>query len=301
MLTDIGHLSPCFRYGQPAINPSWLAQNPELATFWAARRSVSVPIDKYFNWLYQSVWDCDVTLSGSYQTAPDGLGIREITTFSSISKVGSVSTGRENKTPKYNSNGTTTLITSSTFNTDPFQYGRIPEDWLMKQRHNPCVQSNTAAVYFDASYRRTGALIGTTGLGDPPITSFNASSQTSAINITSRVKDNTRYFYASYTVTFAFSRTLTIQPSSSTPQYGTHYDPETKTIWPMLIFGGTPATVNWQGLAPKDSNQPSTHPTTTSLSVDGKSIPAGTSWNVAGVSGNLNISTRWFIKNNRDL
>lgn len=303
MLSSIGHRSACFRYGSPPKTPSWLTDNANQKNFWAARRSVSVSIHTYFSWLYQTVWDCDVTMSGSYRSDPDDRGVRQITTFSSLTKVGAVQPGRENKTPWYNSDGSTTLVPDSAFNTDPNKYGQIPEQDLIKQRHNPCVQTNSAVVYFDGRYRRTGVVIGATGLDDPPITAWTgAPSNVSQISITSIVQDQARYFYAAYTVTFPFSRTLIVQPlESQSPEYGTYYDPSTQTIWPMILFGESPATVNWQGLVPKDADQPSTHPTTTTLTVDGQNIPAGTSWSLGGSSGNLSISTRWFVKGKRDL
>jgi len=273
-----------------------------LQLFWQKRRQVSVPTQQYFSWLYQAVWDCDVTMSGSYQTDPDDRGIRTRTTFTSLTKVGAVQTGRENKTAQYNSDGTTTLVPDPSFNSEPNKYGQIPDSWLIKQRHNPCVQSNSAAVYFDVRYRRTGELIGTTGMNDSPISSWaNAPANASQIFISNLVSDQTRYFYAAYTVTFPFSRTLTIQAFSNSASYATYFEPDQNKIWPMLLFGGSPATVNWQGFAPRDADQPSTHPTTTALTVDGQNIPAGTSWNHQGSSGNLRISTRWFVKGKRDL
>jgi hypothetical protein len=303
VLEEIGHRAPCFAYGEPAENPEWLGNvSQDLQLFWQKRRQVSVTTQQYFSWLYQAVWDCDVTMSGSYQTDPDDRGVRQITTFSSLTKVGAVQTGRENKMPQYNSDGTTTLVPDPSFNSDPSLYGQIPESWLMKQRHNPCVQSNSAAVYFDVRYRSTGQLIKTTGLNDPPITSWaGAPANASQISITSLVSDQTRYFYAAYTVTFPFSRTLGVQPAAGSTLYATHYDPDQNKIWPMLLFGGSPATVNWEGLAPRDAAQPSTHPTTTALGVDGVTIPAGTSWNLGGTSGNLNISTKWLVSGKRDL
>ena len=303
MLEEIGYRAPCFAYGELPENPEWLSNlSQNLQLFWQKRRQVSVSTQQYFSWLYQAVWDCDVTMYESYQSDPDDRGVRLITTFLNLTKVGAVQTGRENKTAQYNSDGTTTLVADPSFNSEPSLYGQIPESWLMKQRHNPCVQSNSAAVYFDVRYRRTGQLIGTTGLNDPPITSWaGAPANASNISITSLVSDQTRYFYASFTVTFPLSRTLDVQPLAGFNLYVTHYDPDQNKIWPMLLFGGSPATVNWQGFAPRDADQPSTHPTTTALTVDGQNIPAGTSWNHQGSSGNLRISTRWFVKGKRDL
>lgn len=302
-MLEIGHRTPCFAYGEPPDNPEWLGNiSQDLQLFWQKRRQVSVSTQKYFSWLYRTVWDCDVAMSGFYRTDPDGHGVRTQTTFTGLSKVGAVQTGRENKMPQYNSDGTTTLLPDPSLNSDPSLYGQIPETWLMQQRHNPCVQSNSAAVYFDARYRRTGLQIGATGLNDPPITSWaGAPANASQISITSLVSDQTRYFYAAYTVTFPFSRTLGVQPAAGSTLYATHYDPDQNKIWPMLLFGGSPATVNWEGLAPADAAQPSSHPTTTALEVDGVTIPAGTSWSQYGTSGQLNISVQWKIARERDL
>jgi len=241
-------------------------------------------------------------MAGSYRSDPDDRGVSEVTTFSSLTKVDAVSTDRENKIPRYNNDGTTSIVSNSNFNSKPSKYGKIPEDWLMRQRHNPCLHANKAAAYYDARYIRTGQLIGTTGL-DSSITSWdNHPANASQISISSIASGGSRYFYASYVTTFPFSRTLIVQPESSdAPEYGTYYDPSIQTIWPMILFGGSPATVNWEGLAPRDADQPSSHPTTTALEVDGVSIPAGTSWNLGGSVGNLSISTRWFVKGKRDL
>lgn len=302
MLGEVGHRAPCFAYGEPLKNPKWLAElSPDLRQFWQNRRTISVSTEKYFSWLYRLVWDCDVTMSGFYQTDPDGNGIRTQTTFTNLTKVGAVSTNRENKIPQYNEDGTTTLVPDPAFNTDPSRYGQMPEEDLFKQRHNPCVLANSAAVYFDARYRRTGYLIGTTGLEDPPITTWiGAPANASQISITYAVQNQTRYFYAAYTVTFPFSRTLTVQPVG-TDAYATHYDPSKGKIWPMMVLGGSPATTNWEGLAPSDASQPSSHPTITALEVDGVTIPAGTSWNHGGTSGRLDISVRWYPKAIRNL
>lgn len=303
MLGEVGHRAPCFVYGEPLENPEWLAElSPNLRQFWQNRRTINVFAKKYFSWLYRFVWDCDVTMSGFYQTDPDGNGVRTQTTFTSLTKVGAVSTGRENKTPQYNEDGTTTLVADPAFNTYPSRYGQMPEEDLLKQRHNPCVQANSASVYFDGRYRRTGALIGTTGLNDPAITVWNgAPANVSQISITSMVSDQTRYFYAAYTVTFPISRTLTIQPAGGPTWYATHYEPEQNKIWPMVLFGGNPATVDWEGLKPADSAQPVSHPTSTALEVDGVTIPVGTSWNQGGTSGRLDISVRWYPKAIRNL
>jgi len=240
-------------------------------------------------------------MSGFYQTDPDANGIRTETTFTGLTKVGAVNTGRENKTPRYNEDGTTSLVPDPSFNTDPAPYGQPPDDWLMKQRHNPCVQANATAVYFDARYRRTGALIGATELNDPPITTWaGAPANASQISITSTVADQIRYFYAAYTVTFPFSRTLTVQPLG-TDAYATHYDPSKGKIWPMMMLGGSPATTNWEGLTPGDASQPTSHPTLTALEVDGVTIPCGTTWNQGGTSGQLSISIRWYAQAIRDL
>jgi hypothetical protein len=298
----MGHRSACFWYGTPPENPSWLTDSEDQRNFWAARRSVSISIHTYFSWIYQAIWDCDVSMSGSYRSDPDDLGVSQVTTFSSLTKVGTVQPGRENKTPNYNSDGTTTLVRDPAFNTDPNTFGQIPEKDLIKQRHNPCVQSNSATVYFDGRYRRSGLFIGSTGLSNPLLTAWSgAPANASEISISYITSGGSRYFYASYVTTFPFSRTLIVRPQSSLPDYGTYYDPSIQTIWPMILLGGSPATVNWQGLAPKDADQPSTHPTTTALTVDGKNIPAGTSWNHGGSSGSLSISTRWFVKGKRDL
>jgi hypothetical protein len=177
----------------------------------------------------------------------------------------------------------------------------LPGDWLVLQRHNPCLPSNTVAVYFDARYRRTGAAIGSTGLNDPPITTWTgAPANVSAVAITSVVQDQARYFYAAYTVTYPLARTLQINPVG-TEIVATHYDPASRRIWPWLAFGGSPAAVNWHGYTPKDSAQPAAYPTTTALKVDGVAIPAGTSWSQYGTSGQLNISVKWKIARERDL
>lgn len=302
MLTEIGHRAPCFAYGEPAAEPDWIENYSEdLKKFWENRRKVSVPTDQYFTWLYRTIWDCEVTLSGFYKTDPDERGITTETTFLSLTKLETVQPGRQNKVPQYNADGTTTLVPDPAFNTTPSEYGQIPEEDLVKQRHNPCVQANSAVAYFDGRYRRTGTLIGSTGLNDPPITAWEgAPANVSQISIISAVQDETRYFYASYTVTFPFSRTLTVQPLGGEVN-ATHYDPEQNKIWPRLLFGGSPATVDWEGLAPADSAQPSAYPTTTALEVDGVTISAGTSWNQGGTSGRINISVRWIAQAVRDL
>jgi hypothetical protein len=302
VLASIGHRTPCFAYGEPIAEPAWLENAGEyVQQIWEARRQVSVSTDQYFRWLYRAVWDCDVTMSGSYRTDPDGNGIRTETTHLSLTKVGAVQTGRENKMPQYNSDGTTTLVADPFFNTQPDVYGSLPGDWLVLQRHNPCLPSNTVAVYFDARYRRTGQLIGVTGLNDPAITFWaGAPANVSAVAITSVVQDQTRYFYAAYTVTYPLDRALQINPVG-TEIVATHYDPASRQIWPWLTFGGSPAAVNWHGYTPKDSAQPAAYPTTTALEVDGVAIPAGTSWSQYGTFGQLNISVNWKIARERDL
>lgn len=288
-MLEIGHRTPCFAYGEPPYNSELFLQ---------MRRHVSVPTDQYFRWLYRAVWDCDVTMIGYYQTDPDDRGVRTHTTFTGLTKVGAVNSYRENKYPQYNTDGTTTLVPDPSFNSYPNVYGQIPENWLMQQRYNLCVSANVAVVYFDVRYRRTGELIGVTGLDDPTITTWaGAPANVSEISITSIVSDETRYFYADYTVTFPFYCYLSVESAAGS----NYYDPNQNKIWPMLLFDGSPATVNWKGLVPADADQPSTHPTTTALEVDGVTIPSGTSWGLYGTSGQLNISVKWKIARDRDL
>jgi hypothetical protein len=270
MLSELSYKAPVMALG-PIPDSDPFARD---ADYWEARKEVYIPIKQYFEWLNVNIWTCTLTISNSFtETNPDGTDTTN--TLTSCSKVFEVNYRRENKAPGYTYSGdiiNAPYISGQIYQTtDPnFPYGYQeqgpqPADWWMKQRSN-FLTGNHQRAYFNTT-------INWTNYQNPVGEGYLSFAQYSSL---------------------AFG--LSINPGVDT-----YYDPDTKTVWPGLVFESDSRdsrhnyTVNWPGTLGGDPYS------TVSLSVDGVSIPSEVYWPNYGSSTNLSISIAWTKGATREL
>jgi hypothetical protein len=273
MISELGYKAPAFNLGPP----------PETSpdgrnTYWAARKSVKIPIKKYFEWLNVNVWTCTATLTHSY-TRYSGT---ETGSVNSTSKAFEVNVRRENKYPQFTSSGSFVnppLIDGTVSQTTSSEFDElIPANYRMKQRLNVIESTNKETAYFNCQG------------------SLTSNSQTSPY-----------YFGWQIGIEFFLAAFENLTENSS------YYDPETKYIWPEIGFrseGTTGPTgnylVNWAGIYGDDFFAHNS----VSLTVDGINIPAqgyvnGTEnegiYGAPGSTTSIFISIAWTKGATRDL
>jgi hypothetical protein len=119
-----------------------------------AKRNLKIDINKFYLWMYRSIWNCDLTINASARIGQELLGNHNVQNYYTIKiqsaqKVGVVQHGRDRKKPIVNGLGRTTLIDDAS-NPLPKEY---PKEILYKIRANPCYPTNGSAVYFDCVQR----------------------------------------------------------------------------------------------------------------------------------------------------
>lgn len=313
------HPAPIMR-PEPVKTPDWFSQFPGLEEFWSARLSTTTSTEKFFSWVYQYEWNCDLSISATFTSDPDERGKTGKITYGSLKKVAVISPGRENKKAVAKEDGTWGIGPDENFNKTPRPFGKIPDAWLATQKMNPCVAGSEALAYFDGQYTYSDLYIGSTGLDDDPITDF----QVIGVNpkaikskqISSITDNDSRHFYVTYTARMHVLRSISIFPAASV-FYGSYINIDKNKVWPGVIFGGYPLANDWEGsgndgFARKDSKQPSINTVKTSVSIDGVKIPAGTKMSPFDAGGGLNgfsenaknlanISVQWTRARLRDL
>ena len=263
-----------------------------------ARTNLQVDIDKFYLWLYRSIWDCELKISGSCRIpqeifpAGSGGGINYYTrSIRSVVKVGSVQHGRDRKIAITNASGRTSLIDDPS-NQLPKGY---PKEILYKIRSNPCYLLNGSTVYFDCFQRIENLLFDIQYSYRPPPTP-NFSSRED-VSITTKQYGIFTLYLVSWTLCQPVKCEIYLNPGGTTVYHYTR-----KKYIPSVTFGySSPA--DWIGLYDSEENSGSEFTSKSALSVDGISIPSSTVFDFGqgeAVSGQLNINLDWKISKQRD-
>jgi hypothetical protein len=311
---------------KPSKKPDGMNQD-----YWDARNRVSIDIQKFFKWI-NAEWDVQKVMSGYYRTATcndtkscspgckDSCSCcqrSENTTHSSTTYVsvtdgggtGPFRTYRKNDCPKGDGTGPVPRWIKGTcdnFNAYPSSYGKIPEADLRKRRYNVCFQTE-AMGYFRTTYKRKDIgpweVCGCPGAQNPNPAEIQPSSNTDSRTFQSSTcgqcdcdkdsKGPIKCFYGSCRTSFYSAASISFDTS------GTWYDPETRKVYPAINLSGAYPNFGWHGDHPKDTPARGAykkHTTSTNVTVDGVSIPCGTSWYSAGYEGNISLSITYTLK-----
>jgi hypothetical protein len=230
---------------------------------------------------------------------------------------------RKNDCPKSDDTGPVPRYikgTCNNFNTTPSRYGKIPEGDLRKRRYNVCLPTE-ALGYFLTVYKRkdVGPFPYCPGPGscegaEQPnaedrvqVGSTNTDSRTLEASTCGQcecdlggdaadpepVKVPLKCYYGSCRASFFSLASISFDVA------GSWYDPETKKVHPSINLGGEYPGFGWHGQHPKDGTdkgQYGKHTTKTTVTVDGVSIPCGTSWNKYGYQGDITLSITYTLK-----
>jgi len=304
--------APCMAI-KPSKKPDGMNQD-----YWDARNKVSIDIHKFFKWI-NAEWDVQKTMSGQYlqyeASCADGSERQESTTHTSTTYV-FVTDGdglRTNACPKQNSDwggvpGTYRKGACDGFNQSPSRYGRIPEADLKKRRYNVCLPT-VATAYYTTTYKRKemGPYSVCTCPGwtppDPAILQPNPNTDSRTWQTSSGGecdcggdpprKAPIRCYWGSVRTAFYSSASISFDVA------GSWYDPETRKVYPAINLGGAYPNFGWHGDHPKDTparGPQKKHTTSTRVTVDGISIPCGTSWYTGGKEGNISLSITYTLK-----
>jgi hypothetical protein len=309
---------------KPSKKPDGMNQD-----YWDARNKVAIDIHKFFKWI-NSEWDVQKVMSGYYRqgtcndykncdpNCKDSCSCcqrSENTTHSSTTYV-FVTDGdgsRTNACPKQNSDwggapGTYRKGTCDGFNSDPYRYGKRPEGDLKKRRYNVCLPT-AATGYFRTTYKRKDIgpwqVCGCPGATNPNTADIQPNPNTDSRTFESSTcgqcecegdpppKAPIKCFYGSCRTTFFSSASISFDVS------GSWYDPETKKVYPSINLGGAYPDFGWLGDHPKDTpprGGAKKHTTSTTVTVDGVTIPCGTSWYTGGYMGDISLSITYTLK-----
>ena len=306
---------------KPSKKPDGMNQD-----YWDARNKVAIDIQKFFKWI-NSEWDVQKVMSGYYRQATcrdykncdpnckNSCGCcqrSENTTHASTTYVFVTDQGRQNACPQRNPSdwregyGTYRKGTCDGFNSHPSQYGKRPEADLKKRRYNVCLPT-IATGYFNTTYKRKDigpwSVCGCPGAENPNTAVIQPNSNTdSRVFETSTCgqcdcdedsKGPIKCFYGSCRTTFYSSASISFNTSD------TWYDPETKKVYPSINLGGAYPNFGWLGDHPKDTpprGVAKKHTTSTTVTVDGVTIPCGTGWGLQGYEGNISLSITYTLK-----
>lgn len=237
-----------------------------------ARKNLKIDINKFYLWLYRSIWDCDLTINASAKIGQELFDSRDnpqnyyTVTIKSVKKVGIVQHGRDRKEAVTDRLGRTTLIDDQ-LNLLPSKY---PKEILYKIRSNPCFQISGSTVYFDCVQRFENNAYAVTFKGQPtPEFPFNSSFENVSL---SRLEYGIYYFHI-----FSGTRYLQAKCNIYIDPFGSVYDYSLKKYIPNVYFGDSPVT--WVGLITSDQNKKST------LTVDGVSIQSSTAFDYGQFNG----------------
>lgn len=329
MSTTLYWDAPCLAI-KPSKKPDGMNQD-----YWDARNKVSIDIHKFFKWI-NAEWDVQKTMSGYYRTATCNdfkncdPGCKDScyccqrsqnTTHSTTTYVsvmdGSYLQLRKNDCPKSDGTGPVPRYIKGTcdgFNTTPSRYGKIPEGDLKKRRYNVCLPTE-ALGYFLTVYKRKDigpfSFCGCEGEDQPNAEDLVQTVADGSTNTDSRtlesstcgqcecggdppVKKSLRCYYGSCRASFFSLASISFDVA------GSWYDPETKKVHPSInLFGQYPG-FGWHGQHPKDGTEKGPygkHTTKTTVTVDGVSIPCGTSWNkYSSYQGDITLSITYTLK-----
>ena len=307
---------------KPSKKPDGMDQD-----YWDARNKVSIDIHKFFKWI-NSEWNVQKVMSGYYRqatcndTKSCNPGCKDScsccqrsqnTAHTSTTYVFVTDQGRQNACPKANSDwggvpGTYRKGTCDGFNQSPSRYGKIPEGDLKKRRYNVCLPIS-ATGYFNTSYKRKDIgpwqVCGCPGAQNPNSAEIQPNPNTNSRVFQSSTcgqcecegdpppKAPIKCFYGSCRTTFYSSASISFNTSD------TWYDPETKKVYPAINLGGAYPNFGWHGNHPKDTparGAYNKHTTSTNVTVDGVSIPCGTSWYSAVYEGTISLSITYTLK-----
>ena len=302
---------------KPSKKPDGMNQD-----YWDARNKVSIDIHKFFKWI-NAEWDVKKTMSGQYlqyeKSCGDGSERQESTTHTSTTYISVTdgSTGiydapqRKNDCPKSDYTFPVPSFVKGTcdnFNSYPSRYGKIPESDLKKRRYNVCLPTK-AMAYYQTTYKRKE--LGPHGRctcpgWEPPSTSIlqpgtNTDGRTWQTSSGGECECGgdpptqapIRCYWGSVRTRFYSTAHISFDVA------GSWYDPETKKVYPAINLGGAYPNFGWLGDHPKDTparGAQKKHTTSTKVTVDGISIPCGTTWYTGGKEGNVSLSITYTLK-----
>ena len=257
-----------------------------------ARKNLKIDINKFYLWMYCSIWDCDLTINASakigqqlFSGAQDPENYYTIT-IKSVEKVGIVQHGRDRKEAVTDRLGKTTLIDDQ-FNLLPSKY---PKEILYKIRSNPCFPISGSTVYFDCVQRFENFAYAVR-FKDRPAPEFPSYLSYENVSL-SRLEYGNYYFY-----TYSGTRYLQAKCNIYIDPFGSVYDYSLKKYIPNVYFEDSPVT--WVGLQSSNQNTKST------LTVDGVSIQSSAAFDYGQFAGNtddpnettqLDINLNWTTK-----
>jgi len=257
-----------------------------------ARKNLKIDINKFYLWLYRSIWDCDLKINATAKIGQELFGGNNnsqnyyTTTITSVEKVGIVQHGRDRKKAITDSLGRTTLIDDES-NLLPDKY---PKEILYKIRSNPCFPISGSTVYFDC-VQRFANVVYSVRFKDLPAPKFPFNSSFENVSLSRREFGNLYFYIYSGTRYVQAKCNIFIDPLKSV------YDYSLKKYIPNVYF--TDSAVTWVGLQTSDQNKKST------LTVDGVSIQSSTAFDYGQFSGTpddpnetrlLDINLNWTTK-----
>jgi len=189
------------------------------------------------------------------------------------------------------------------FNRWPIVYGRIPDSDLIKTFYNACRDNHSTAWHETTYQRRNIGPVERYCDDEAPDTDWIQYND----NTTDRVlqastcgsidcgsgRASIRCYYGNCRVRF-FSVT-----SIHIPKTGHWYDPEKDDVYPDIVFSSTYPTVGWQTQYMTQGSGEGAyqkHSTKVTITVDGVTIPSGSSWGRPYYAGALAVTDTWTLK-----
>lgn len=206
------------------------------------------------------------------------------------------------------------------FNTYPHVFGRRPDSDLIKTFYNVCFNNHSNAWHETTYQRRNMGPIAIYCDGSAPNTDWIQYNN----NTTDRVQQAStctssccpppgsdcncpgpgaesplcptkpiRCYYGNCRVRF-FSVT-----GIHIPKTGHWYDPEKDDVYPSIDFSSTYPTVGWQSQGMRQGTGEGAyqkHSTKVTITVDGVTIPSGSTWSRPYYAGDLNVTDTWTLK-----
>lgn len=113
----------------------------------AADQDITLKMSKYYAWRHAKMWDAKVEVTGSSQTQTffEFEDRTETTTLTCETEtILTRNDGRQNESVVLNQDGTTSKVPVTNFNSAG-RYGKIPDENLIRLRHEPCFDCSFTA------------------------------------------------------------------------------------------------------------------------------------------------------------